>query len=89
MYRRIDCVMPCVYETPLFMPCTEEIPVVMPCVYKTPLFMPCIEEIPVCMPCVYETPLQREYLFYAMHVNTISSMPVCKKYLFGVQSHTF
>jgi hypothetical protein len=53
MYRRIDCVMPCVYETPLFMPCTEEIRVFMPCVYKTPLCMPCTEEIPVFMPCVY------------------------------------
>ena len=75
MYRRIDCFMPCVYETLLFMPCTEEIPVVMPCVYETPLFMPCTEEIPVFMPCVYETPLyRRNTCFYAMHVKTISSM---------------
>ena len=29
MYRRIDCSMPCVYETPLFMPCAEQLSIFM------------------------------------------------------------
>ena len=57
MYRRIDCFMPYVYETPLFMPCAEQLPIFMPCVCETPLFMPCAEQLPIFMPCAYETPL--------------------------------
>ena len=49
MYRRIDCFMPWVYETPLFMPCAEQLPIFMPCVYETPLFMPCAEQFSIFM----------------------------------------
>ena len=49
MYRRIDCFIPCVYETPLFMPCAEQLPIFMPCAYETPLCMPCAEQLSIFM----------------------------------------
>jgi 3-phenylpropionate/cinnamic acid dioxygenase small subunit len=119
MYRRIDCFMPGVYETPLVMSCTEELTFVCHvrtkhhcichvqknwlcyamyrrnscfyarCVQNTTVYAMYRRNTCFYAMCVRNTTLQKKYLCYAMHVNTISSMPVCKKYLFGVQSHTF